>query len=61
MGADLQESDDDGGSHRPPRTSQRYLGVESAKLSAGGLEAADQHRAAGGLMVRQTTGMVVGQ
>ena len=36
--------------------------VESAELSAGGLEAADQHRATtGGWMVRQATGMVVGQ
>ncbi len=37
---------DDGG-HRPPRASQRHLGVESAELSAGGLEAADQHRTRG--------------
>ncbi len=37
-------------------------GVESTELSAGGLEAADEHNAiAGGLMVRQATGMVVGQ
>ncbi len=39
-------------------------GVESAELSAGGLEAADEHRATvGGLMVRQATGkvMIVGQ
>jgi len=62
MGADLQRSHDDGGGHRPPRSSQRNLGVESAELSVGGLEAADEHRAtAGGLMVRQATGTVVGQ
>ena len=39
-------------------------GVESDELSAGGLEAADQHSATvGGLMVRQATGKirVVGQ
>jgi len=33
-------------------------GVESAELSAGGLEAADEHRATG-LMVRQATGKIV--
>ena len=47
MGADLQESHDDGGGHRPPGSSQRHLGVESAELSAGGLKAADEHRATG--------------
>ena len=55
MGADLQRSYDDRRGHRPPRASQRDPGVEPAELSAGGLKAADQHRATGstgGLMVR---------
>ncbi len=30
------------GGHRPPCASQRHLGVESAELSAGGLEAAEK-------------------
>ncbi len=50
---------------RPPQPSTASFitaSVESAELSAGGLEAADQHNAtAGGLMVRQATGRVVGQ
>ena len=39
---DFDQSHDDGGGHRPPGASQRDLGVESAKLSAGDLEAADE-------------------
>ncbi len=45
-------------------TDERDLGVESAELSAGGLEAADQHSATvGGLMLRQAMGKIraVGQ
>ena len=40
-------SHDDGGGHRPPRSSQCDLGIEPTELSAGGLEAADQHHATG--------------
>jgi hypothetical protein len=44
MGADLQGSDDDGGSDRPAGASQRDRGVERVELSGGGGEA-DAERA----------------
>jgi len=49
MGADLQGSDDDGGSDRPVGASQRDRGTERTELSSGGREEEPRRATEGGL------------